>query len=677
MSDSIVLKTYKGASVTPQDDALIYDAAFGMNGIFKGCHITRNTTNTLKIEDGFGMIKGRFFELYESEIGIQLCESGITLKGRLFIRLDLSNTDEPIQIMTYTGEELPELELDDDININNSVCDMELATFNVTASGLTDVLVTFKEIKSSGSGGAYGLERKKEYLVGDYTSSASAPGWVTLLCIKSGTTAVSEPVTDYSNIENSGDTVTDGSAVFMARNILSELDIARENIDKLTSDTGAIVFKTYSLEDYMALEEYRDTIIYLCFEGDSCNITHIFMGKKALYEPKAEVTFCIDEGVSNKRLIAKGEDALSNAPSAKKEGYEFVGWRTDNEPKENSLSEYQISSEKPVIFYAVFRKSIIISLNSIGEIGDADKMNSWVFYNNGAIKGAKVILPKCKDTKENYTFSWWVADGDDTSIYKAKAEAEFDSDVSLYPFWILAKREFMYTGGIAPYTVPADGLYMMEVFGAQGANISVGSYTGFGGLGGYSKGYKILKKGDVLYVVPGGQSDRFNGGGKGNSFSESSKGGSGGGATHIASTRGELKDVASKNRDSLLIVAGGGGGGYCTSSSGLNGGGGGGLSGEKGSGGNAGGTQVTAGNSDLVGLGYSVENTSYNQGHAGGGGGYYGGTYGTASNSGAGGSGYIDGLPTFIRNGVLYEASTESSVNEGNGRAIITFLEAM
>ena len=40
MADNIVLKTYKGGNVTPQDDAIIYETAIPGSGIFKGCEVT-------------------------------------------------------------------------------------------------------------------------------------------------------------------------------------------------------------------------------------------------------------------------------------------------------------------------------------------------------------------------------------------------------------------------------------------------------------------------------------------------------------------------------------------------------------------------------------------------------------------------------------------------------------
>ena len=54
MADNIILKTYKGGNVTPQDDAIIYETAIPGSGIFKGCEVSYARGNVLHISQGFG-----------------------------------------------------------------------------------------------------------------------------------------------------------------------------------------------------------------------------------------------------------------------------------------------------------------------------------------------------------------------------------------------------------------------------------------------------------------------------------------------------------------------------------------------------------------------------------------------------------------------------------------------
>ncbi len=239
MANNIILKTFKGGSVTPQDDAIIHQTVIGTNGIFKGCNVTYARGNVLHISQGFGMIKGRFFEVYDCEVGVILNTGSGTLQGRLYIHLDLSNADEPIQLLTETASVLTDLTGDEDVNYNNTSYNLELATFGVTRTGITDLVQTFENITgASGSGGASSLQRSTEYFKGDFVTCKSAPGWVTLYCTTPGVTADAEPV-EYSGIAQVGDQVADGTCVFTARDVVGELDILKDMFtDTETSIAG-------------------------------------------------------------------------------------------------------------------------------------------------------------------------------------------------------------------------------------------------------------------------------------------------------------------------------------------------------------------------------------------------------------------------------------------------------
>ena len=230
--------------------------------------------------------------------------------------------------------------------------------------------------------------------------------------------------------------------------------------------------------------------------------------------------------------------------------------------------------------------------------------------------------------------------------------------------------DFDYTGSIQEFVAPEDGDYLLEVWGAEGGSATNGE-SRVGGYGGYSKGIVTLKQNDKLYVVVGGkgvdgtstttQTGGYNGGGNGLYH-----GGSGGGATHIATQTGLLSSL-SNNLDSILIVAGGGGGGAYTNEGNCSDGGhGGGINGNDstvnacygtigepyngyGTGGTQtkGGTQsanysssLGSGGTGVFGLGATTTMNNSMYGAGGGGGGLYGGGSSTIAGAG-GGSGYI------------------------------------
>lgn len=239
------------------------------------------------------------------------------------------------------------------------------------------------------------------------------------------------------------------------------------------------------------------------------------------------------------------------------------------------------------------------------------------------------------------------------------------------------RKIYTYNGSYSTYTVPIDGKYTLEVWGAEGGN-------GSGGKGGYSYGEITLSKDKQLYIYPGG-SNGWNGGGSGHGRTSQV----GGGGSDI-----RLNGNALNNR---IIVAGGGGGrgdrdsgsngGYGGYGGGSSGGSGGDRCGSRG----YGGTQSSGGSGGSNGghsggLGYGGSNNSgSSSGGGGGGGGYYGGGAGgndysryndNDDSGGGGGSGYTDG----VSNGSMKSGNQtmpkysggDQTGNSGHGVVVIT-----
>ena len=283
--------------------------------------------------------------------------------------------------------------------------------------------------------------------------------------------------------------------------------------------------------------------------------------------------------------------------------------------------------------------------------------------------------------------------------------------------------EFNSINDIETFVVPKTGRYKLEVWGAQGGDGKTSmDYNQKGGYGGYSKGEVYLKENDKLYVVVGEQGKTgigdgksrvtviggYNGGANnlaGYSYSTDNYFGSGGGATHIATSTGLLSDLEN-NKDPILIVAGGGGGSYYFLLQSYYhhsvGGSGGGFEGQdvqeyysssdttegyKATGGKQ---QVDSGNSYLIYGTFGKANAPTDNGLGGGGGGFYGGASGSG---GGGGSGYIGN--SLLTNKVMYcynctasseeatktisttctnKNATENCSKQGNGFAKITYL---
>ena len=713
MANNIVLKTYKGGNVTPQDDAIIHDVAIATNGIFKGCEVSHARGNVLRVSQGFGMIKGRFFEVYESEIDVQLASAGQTLDGRIYIHMDLSNADEPIMLLAQTAAELPALDMDADVNYNNSSFDIQLAAFNVSSSEISNLTQTFTKILpgagGSGGGGGNSLMRDTQYALGDMATVASAPGWVTLVCTQAGTTALAEP-TSYATISSVGDSILDGSCVFTARDIFGELDDVTaaltemdstvnelsERVEEAMNSSGSLVTKIISLTEYKALESYNENCIYLCYEdANTQKITHIYLGENTIFFEGVTVTYQIDTEEVETLYLDDGADVLANAPTATKEGYTFVGWRKDSEANSKVLTSCTVDEEGDFTLYSVFKRDISIGMFPNGgtliEGKTESTLETTCYYNNGNSLSEEVTIPECPYAWEDKSFCGWSCDG---ALYKPGQKGSFADDNFMVPEWIDTVYDFPYTGSYVPFTIPADGIYEFEVWGAEGATVVNGDNTGEGGLGGHAKGYKKMVKGDVIYIYNGGKPTNTtyagnNGGSGGNSYYSSSSssrsyGAGGGGATSILTRSGYLgasntstQSTNYKNREKeiLIVAGGGGGGGITTAGVGNKGGDGGGDRGGDGSGGAFGGRQISTGSTEYTNFGYAETYSSSSATYSGGGGGYFGGEYGVGGQSGAGGSGYVGGVAAFTHNKKYYPTTNEAGINEGDGYSFIRYIE--
>lgn len=133
MAENIKLVTWTAETVTPLDDALIYDNAIGNSGFFVGCEVTLQSRNVLHIAAGHGIVCGRKFTVTASDISIGLTTGG-TLNGRLYLHLDLANASEPVQLMTETAASLTPVVQEENVNINNGVFEFNIALFEVNES---------------------------------------------------------------------------------------------------------------------------------------------------------------------------------------------------------------------------------------------------------------------------------------------------------------------------------------------------------------------------------------------------------------------------------------------------------------------------------------------------------------------------------------------------------------
>ena len=167
------------------------------------------------------------------------------------------------------------------------------------------------------------------------------------------------------------------------------------------------------------------------------------------------------------------------------------------------------------------------------------------------------------------------------AIYNVEYEEELGSYNSFVQDLIDKKHNekdvvvnFDYTGDVQEFTAPFTGEYTLETWGAQGGTAIYDTTLNEGGYGAYSTGKITLNQGDTIYIYVGGQgggttvdetsgtadsNTGYNGGGFGGAQVNNSAHSGGGGATHISTKQGLLKNLSNDINDILIVSAGGGG----------------------------------------------------------------------------------------------------------------------
>lgn len=173
----ISLVTFNDKTVTPQDDALVYEVAAGKSGLIYGGVITLSSANVLHITGGHGIIAGRKFTIEAADINVQLTSSG-TLKGRLYVHLDLSNQSNPISLLVERAASLTPPVQTPNVNISNGVYEFNIAEFTIgtaTISDLKNVAQTFhatsKVLAAGQTTVTFDVPVYGDYLIDFYTST--------------------------------------------------------------------------------------------------------------------------------------------------------------------------------------------------------------------------------------------------------------------------------------------------------------------------------------------------------------------------------------------------------------------------------------------------------------------------------------------------------------------------
>ena len=138
MANEVELITFANKTVSPVYDAIIQELYTDGGGVITGCTVTIKDANHLHITEGYGVLCGREFKIVASDIPVQLSSSG-NLNGRLYLHMDLSLATDPITLLVETGSTLTPVQQDDNVNTTNGVYEVNLATFTVGTSAISNL----------------------------------------------------------------------------------------------------------------------------------------------------------------------------------------------------------------------------------------------------------------------------------------------------------------------------------------------------------------------------------------------------------------------------------------------------------------------------------------------------------------------------------------------------------
>lgn len=142
----VTLHTIDGGTVNAINDALLYDFIIGQNGIATGATVTSEGALLLHIDSGWGVIKGRIFSI-EAETVSATPSTSDTVKGRLILQIDITNTTNPITFVTQAAATLPELQ-QEDINNAGTIFQLPIATYDVNEVAISNLQMVAPIISS-------------------------------------------------------------------------------------------------------------------------------------------------------------------------------------------------------------------------------------------------------------------------------------------------------------------------------------------------------------------------------------------------------------------------------------------------------------------------------------------------------------------------------------------------
>lgn len=272
MSDVIELKQWAGKTVTPKDDACMYDAMLGDSGYITGCDLISLGSGQIKIGTGRGVIKGRQFVILEHTINVPLSESEV-LPGRVYIHMDLSAAD-PITIMSETAATLSELVQEDDCNLTNGIYEIELGTYMASTMAISDLTKTIQPVS--------GYKELREFMddsMGGCTFSVQSDGAYVTYTPPGGADPVTKKLGSRGDLilYNHGLYEISEDTIASINNKMTNLYASYEDTEqiRLNGTIGSLKCEDYTKITFLPVTPQISSIIFRKYKADGTYVDEI------------------------------------------------------------------------------------------------------------------------------------------------------------------------------------------------------------------------------------------------------------------------------------------------------------------------------------------------------------------------------------------------------------------
>lgn len=176
----------------------------------------------------------------------------------------------------------------------------------------------------------------------------------------------------------------------------------------------------------------KDGVIYncVCVNVVEENVTYKVWG---LGNPNS-VVYVVDSDEAYSEDVTSGNSVLSPTSFTPiKEGYTFVGWRTDRVASSDVITSLNMGSD-PITLYAVFKRTLTLSYDGNGSTsGSVASQSATQYYNSGNTANPTFVLPSNGFTKPGFTFAGWELGG---VTYTAGDTVIATTNVTLHAAWL-------------------------------------------------------------------------------------------------------------------------------------------------------------------------------------------------------------------------------------------------